>query len=438
MIRILQRGGIHRTKFEFGLFNRKHKPKHNKKRALIVHRGVYSVTARLFACGGRPTHVRKMKDLRKPPILQRQGLKRLSRVMSRSLREVSQREGFVRRLLTPASDPCVGLGEQFVAQAVESGTREGFLRQLFDTEPKGQLFSPEVVRKATEGPVPHHEVDFVDEKFCFLDILEPEMILKLYEDIVGRMPSGLIPQNGDFLSFDPDATEGETGSRVRMHHGKIVEVQRMSTKWVGPYAVPQDTSEKRKGWNIWELKGLPFNKTMKVKVDTGGRTLEPGEAIICNPDGTYSPFKGASITMRSETGGDDFIEVLRGVFSVPKELVDDKPKHQSIGYIPKGKITLSELRNLEPVPSTSEWQLPPATPVPGRTVEHINETTNLITDSFREPNPESVKASRGWELVEFIDVKLASGPREVQEGDVERKTSETVNKTDIDKEPNNG
>lgn len=352
MIRILQRGGIHRTKFEFGLFNRKHKPKHNKKRALIVHRGVYSVTARLFACGGRPTHVRKMKDLRKPPILQRQGLKRLCRVMSRNLREVSQREGFV--------------------------------WQLFDTEPKNQLFSSEVVRKATEGPVPHHEVDFVDEKFCFLDILEPEMILKLYADIVGRMPSGLIPQNGDFLSFDPDDTEGETGSRVRMHLGKIVEVQRMSTKWVGPYAVPQDTGEKHKGWNIWELKGLPFNKTMKVKVDTGGRTLEPGEAIICNPDGTYTPFKGASITMRSETGGDDFIEVLRGVFSVPKELIDDKPKHQSIGYIPKGKITLAELRNLEPVPSTTEWQLPPATPVPGRTIEHINETTNLVTDTFRE------------------------------------------------------
>lgn len=283
MIRILQRGGIHRTKFEFGLFNRKHKPKHNKKRALIVHRGVYSATARLFACGGRPTHVRKMKDLRKPPIIQRQGLKRLCRVMSRRLREVSQRDGFVRRLLTPASDPLV------------------------------------------------------------------------------------------------------------------------------------DTGEKPKGWNIWELKGLPFNKTMKVKVDTGGRTLEPGEAVICNPDGTYTPFKGASITMRSETGGDDFIEVLRGVFSVPKELIDDKPKHQSIGYIPKGKISMAELRNLEPIYGLPELPIPPASEV-------------------QEP----LNAPRGWELVEFIDVKLASGPREVQEGDVERKTSETVNKTDTDKEPNNG
>lgn len=415
MIRILQRGGIHRTKFEFGLFNRKHKPKHNKKRALIVHRGVYSVTARLFACGGRPTHVRKMKDLRKPPIIQRQGLKRLCRVMSRRLREVSQRDGFVRRLLTPASDPWVDLGSQFVTQAVESGDREGFLRQLYDTEPKGQLFSPDVARKATEGPVPHHEVDFVDEKFCFLDILEPEMILKLYADIVGRMPSGLIPQNGDFLSFDPDDTEGETGSRVRMYNGKIVEVQRMPTKWVGPYAVPHDTGDKHNGWNIWELKGKPFNKTMEVKVDTGGRTLEPGEAVICNPDGTYTPFKGASLTLRSETGGDDFVEVLRGVFSVPKELIDDKPKHQSIGYIPKGKISMAELRNLEPIYGLPELPIPSASEV-------------------QEP----LNASRGWELVEFIDVKLASGPREVQEGDVERKTSETVNKTDIDKEPNNG
>lgn len=379
MIRILQRGGIHRTKFEFGPFNRKFGPKRNKKRAVIVHRGVYSE----HAFGSRPTHCRKMKDLRRPPILQRQGLKRLSRVMSNNIRRVSQREGFVRRLLTPVSDPWVDLGSQFATQAVESGGREGFLRQ-FDAEPKGQLFSPEVLKKVTEGPVPHHEVDFVDEKFCFLDIIEPEMILELYADIMSRMPSGLIPQNGDFLSFDPDAKEGDTGSRVRMHNGKIVEVQRMPTKWVGSYAVPQDTGEKRKGWNIWEIKGLPFNKTMKVKVDTGGRTLEPGEAIICNPDGTYSPFKGASITMRSETGTDDFIEVLRGVFSVPKELIDDKPKHQSIGYIPKGKITLAELRNLEPVPSTTEWQLPPATPVPGRTIEHINETTNLVTNTFRE------------------------------------------------------
>lgn len=392
MIRILQRGGIARTKFEFGAFNRKHKPKRNKKRALIVHRGVYS--QHTFTCGRPPTHSRKGKSLLRHPLFRRQGLKRLGRAMSNSLRAAASRKGFVRRFLesaTPSPNTWENLGEGFVSQVIGSGGGKSAARTLFETatDPSKSLFSPQAVRQDTPGPVPWHNVDLVDERYCFVDTVEPEVILKLYADIQSRMPEGLIARTGDYMSFDPADPEGDTGALVRLHEGKVVEVKQRAKKWVGSYLMPQDTGEKRKGWNVWELKGKPFNKSITIPAGSIRDTLKPGEAIVFNPDGTYSPFKGASLTLRSETGGDDFMEVVRGLWLVehPEKLVDGKPKHQSIGYIP------------------------PASEV-----------------------PEPLKAPRGWELVEFIDVKLASGPKEIVEGDVERKTSETVNKTDTDKE----
>jgi len=358
MINIITRGGIHRTKHEFGPFNRKYKPKRNKKRALIVHRGVYSEHA--FSCGTMPARSRGMKNLSRHPFLARQGLKR-------------------------AAWKWRSLGRLIGEQVHEQSQRKGFVRQFLEVKPEGQLFSPEDFMKATEGPVPHFEVDFVDEKFCFLDIVEPETILKLHTDIVSRMPFGLIPQNGDFLSFDPDDPEGETGSRVRMHNGKIVEVQRQPTKWHGPYKMLEKTDEVRKGWNVW--RATPMFKTLREARTISGVASEPlkaGEAVVINKDGTFSPFRGMSISMHPGALNEDLAQSLQVMFEVPEALLNPEPRHKSMGFVaPDGFLSGDATYD------TSEWQMPPMMSTSGRTITRINDNTNLITDSYRETVNES-------------------------------------------------
>lgn len=345
---IIQRGGIHRTKHEFGPFNRKYTPKRNKKRALIVQRGMYSKHS--FAGLNSPSRGRHLRPARHP-FLARLALKRA-----------------VCRLR--------GLGSLIGEQITEASQRKGFVRSMFEAQPVTYASIP---RPVTEGPVPNFVVELVDEKFCFLDVVEPEMILELYADIASRMPEGMIPQVGDYQSFDPSDKDGTTGSRVRIHKGKIVEVQRLPKKWEGPYKMLEKTDEVREGWNVWRTTQM-FETLREARTVSGiaNEPLKAGEAVVINPDGTYSPFKGVPL------------EGVRRMWLVqqPEELIDDK-SNQSIGYIPAGEVSAAELRNLEPVPSTTEWQLPPATPVPGRTIERINETTNLVTDPFCESVKES-------------------------------------------------
>lgn len=394
MIKILKRGGIHRTKHEFGLFNRKFKPKSNKKRALIVWRGVYGKN--LFMGLGIPTHCRPLKKLTRHPFLQRQAFKHLGSCMAHQVRRASERPGFVRRLFEMQQDT------------------------------SNQLFKPEDFKPVTDGPVPNFVVELVDEHFCFLDVVEPEMILELYADIVSRMPEGLIPQVGDYQSFDPSDKDGTTGSRVRIHKGKIVEVQQLPTKWEGPYKGSVDPEPKPNPYS------MGFNRYVTGKV-SGDTVLKPGEAVICLPDGTFEPFlrRGRGMTPHyGQPPEEDYADALRVAFEVPKELLDSEPKRPSMGYIPKGKISMAELRNLEPIYGLPELPIPPASEVPGRTITQINENTTLITDSFREPVlPEG---KHGWCLVDTLDLVIQPGPKPVVEGDVERKTSKTVNESDTE------
>lgn len=407
MIRILKRGGIHRTKHEFGLFNSKYKPKRNKKRALIVWRGVYSKHS--FAGLGIPTRCRQqLKKLTRHPFFTRQAFKRLGRCMAHQVRLTSERPGFVRRLFEMQQDT------------------------------SNQVFKPEWIHTMPDSPVPSFVVELVDEHFCFLDVVEPDMLLALYADIQSKMPEGLLARTGDYLSFDPQDKDGTTGSRVRLNNGKIVEVQLRETKWIGPYGLFEKTPEKLKGWDIW--KASPMFKTMSeemlaAKIITGvaAEPLKAGEAVVINPDGTFSPFRGMSINMHPGDQAEDLAMTIRGMFEVPDELLGLKPE-PSMGYIPKGKISMAELRNLEPIYGLPELPIPPASEVPGRTITKINENTDLITDSFREPVDERPAGSYGWKLVDHLVLKIEPGPKVVVEGDVEVKTSETVNKTDTEKE----
>jgi hypothetical protein len=407
MIKIIKRGGIHRTKHEFGLFNRKFKPKRNKKRALIVWRGVYSKHS--FAGLGVPKHCRPLKCLSRHPFLARQAFKRLGRCMAHTIRITMDRPGFARRFL-----------------------------ESYKPDTSNQVFKPEDMPTMPDSPVPDFVVELVDEHFCFVDVVEPDMLLELYADIQSKMPEGLLARTGDYLSFDPDNKDGATGSRVRLHNGKIVEVRQCETKWVGPYGAFEKTEEKLKGWDIW--RASPLFKTLSeevraAKIITGvaAEPLKAGEAVVINPDGTFSPFRGMSINMHPGDQAEDLAMTIRGVFEVPDALLNVKPE-PSVGYIPKGKISVSELRNLEPRYGLSEWELPAASEVPGRTITQINENTNLITDSFREPVDERPAGSYGWKLVDHLVLKIEPGPKVVVEGDVEVKTSKTVNESDTEEE----
>jgi hypothetical protein len=403
MINIIERGGIHKTKHEFGPFNRKYTVKRNKKRALIVQRGVYSEHS--FAGLNSPSRGRHVKNTARHPFLARLGLKRaawrlkpLGRLIGAQVTEMSERTGFVRRFLTTKPDPWVELGSEFADQVVENGNRHSIAQEMADVDKRQVELQP-----ATKGPVPHFVVEFVDEQFCFLDVVEPEMILELYADIVSRMPEGMIPQVGDYQSFDPSNKDGTTGSRVRMHNGKIVEVQRLATKWEGPYKNLNTPEPPKPG----PFSGFSRYRTVKVSSDT---VLKPGEAVVQLPDGTFEPFLGRGTTPHYDKPyEEDYVDTLSITFGLPKDFLDPRhPERQSMGFIPEGK----------------------------RTIEHINETTNLITDSFCEPSPEPLKSSKGWEMVRFVDLKLASGPKEVVDGDVERKTSESVKESDTKKESN--
>jgi hypothetical protein len=111
-MKIIERGGIHRTKHEFGPFNRKHTPKHNKKRALIVQRGVYSEHS--FAGLRVPSHYRNMKNLALHPFIARQKLKLLGRALANSVLAMSQGEGFSRRYFTAIAADKIQAGEAVV------------------------------------------------------------------------------------------------------------------------------------------------------------------------------------------------------------------------------------------------------------------------------------------------------------------------------------
>lgn len=383
MINILQRGGIHRTKHEFGPFNRKYTKKRNKKRALIIQRGVYSEHS--FSGLNSPSRGRHVKNTARHPFLARQGLKRaawkwkrLGRLIGEQVTEMSEREGFVRR----------------------------FLKAQPDTDKRQTTPRP-----VTPGPVPHFEVELVDDKFCFLDIVEPEMILELYADIVSRMPDGMIPQVGDYQSFDPWDKDGSTGSRVRMHNGKIVEVQQLATKWEGPYK-PLVKIGRDKGWDIW--RATPLFKTLseevrllRAKTVTGiaAGPLKPGEAVICLPDGTFEAFLGRGATPHyGQPYEEDYVETLSIAFEVPKGFLDNESDRPSIGFIPKGKLTEGDIRGIKPRYDLPEWTLPPATPVPGRTIEHLAPGLNLITDTIQHPRKdESVNVTDTEEEVKMTN-----------------------------------
>lgn len=418
MINIIERGGIHKTKHEFGPFNRKYTPKRNKKRALIVQRGVYSEHS--FAGLNSPSRGRHVKNTARHPFLARLGLqraawrlKRLGRLIGVQVTEMSERKGFVRRFLEVQPDPWVELGRQFADQVVESGNRDSVARGMADANKR--YTAP---RPVTPGPVPHFVVEFVDEKFCFLDVVEPEMILELYTDIVSRMPEGMIPEVGDYQSFDPSDKDGTTGSRVRMSKGKIVEVQRLPTKWEGPYKNWDKPEPPKPG----QFSGFNRYRTVKISSDT---VLKPGEAVVCLPDGTFEPFMGRGAT--PHYGGpypEDYVDTLSIAFGVPKDFFDNESERPSMGFIPKGKLTLGDIRGIgEPRYDPVDWQLPPATPAPGRTIEHLAPGFDLITDTISRPiEGELLPVSMGWRIVkasELLNIRLPF---------------ETVNETDTSKE----
>lgn len=120
--------------------------------------------------------------------------------------------------------------------------------------------------------------------------------------------------------------------------------------------------------------------TTKIVTGLAAEPLKAGEAVMVNHDGTFSPFPRRERINENTTLITDCYQ----------EVIPAEPKRK--------RVTVGQLRNLRPM-YTVEGEVIPAEPESGR----------------------------GWKLVEYITLMIPPGPKPIVEGEVEVKTSETVN-----------